>query len=57
LICGMDDADGLAAIMAKLARDPALRADLSARGLEHVKRFQWSRTAQALLGYCHEAVS
>lgn len=57
LICGMDDADGLAAIMAKLAHDPALRADLSARGLEHVKRFQWSRTAQALLGYCREAAS
>ncbi|MBL0930341.1 MAG: glycosyltransferase family 4 protein [Alphaproteobacteria bacterium] len=57
LICGMDDADGLAAILAKLARDAGLRQDLSSRGREHVKRFQWARTAQALLGYCREAAS
>ncbi len=57
LICGMDDADGLAAIMARLARDPALRADLSARGREHVKRFQWSLTAKALLDRCREAAA
>jgi glycosyltransferase involved in cell wall biosynthesis len=55
LICGMDDADGLAGILSRLAQDGALRADLSARGLRHVRRFQWSHTAQALLGYCREA--
>lgn len=55
LICGMDDADGLAAILTRLAREPDLRAGMSARGREHAKRFRWSRTAQALLDGCREA--
>lgn len=57
LICGMDDADGLASIMARLARDSALRADLSARGRAHVKRFRWPLTAKALLDRCREAAA
>jgi glycosyltransferase involved in cell wall biosynthesis len=52
LICGMDDADGLAAMLTRLAADPALRADLSAKGLVHVRRFQWTETARTLLGLC-----
>lgn len=52
LICGMDDADGLAAILTRLAADEGLRAELAARGLAHVRRFQWTHTASTLLDHC-----
>lgn len=57
LICDMDDADGLAVLLSRLAGDAGLRADLSARGLAHVRGFQWSAAAAALLGHCRAVVS
>jgi glycosyltransferase involved in cell wall biosynthesis len=55
LVCGMDDVDGLAGLLVRLSGDAALRAGMSTRGLVHVRRFQWSRTAAALLDYCRDA--
>lgn len=52
LVCGMDDVDGLAAMLGRLAADPAMRGLLSAKGLDHVQRFQWTKTARTLLDLC-----
>lgn len=52
LICGMDDVDGLAAMLGRLASDPASRGILSAKGLAHAQRFQWAETARILLDLC-----
>lgn len=41
------DAGAWAHALSRVARDAALRADLSARGLERARRFDWSRCAQA----------
>lgn len=57
LICGMDDAAGLAVILERLAGDPALRAGLSAKGLAHVRRFRWEATAATLLDQCRALAS
>lgn len=35
--------------MLRIAREPDLRADLSARGIERAKRFHWKNQAQAML--------
>jgi glycosyltransferase involved in cell wall biosynthesis len=43
------DQDVLAAGIAQIAGDSALRAALRARGLEHVKAFTWQRCAQQTL--------
>jgi glycosyltransferase involved in cell wall biosynthesis len=40
------DVDGLAEILKKLASSPALRQDLSVKGLSHVDKFSWASTAQ-----------
>lgn len=52
LVCGMRDVDGLAGHMSRLAADPLLRAELSAKGLVHARRFQWRTTAASLLEHC-----
>ncbi|MCW3000257.1 MAG: glycosyltransferase family 4 protein [Solirubrobacterales bacterium] len=41
-----DDAVGLAAQLGRLVEDPALHADLRARGLQHAAQFSWGRTAR-----------
>jgi glycosyltransferase involved in cell wall biosynthesis len=41
--------DAIAEAMLCLARDPALRAELSARGRERVRRFRWQNQARAML--------
>ena len=41
--------DEIAAALYKLASRPALRADLSARGLQRAERFTWARTAEQTL--------
>lgn len=46
---GAHDADGLAAQLGRLARDPALRAELGERGRRRAAGFSWARSAQAHL--------
>ena len=43
------DAEAITAAMRSIAENPALRAELSARGLERVKRFDMCYQAQAML--------
>ena len=43
------DTAGLAAQMARLAADPALRASMREKGLAHAGNFQWRKTAQETL--------
>ena len=46
LLVDPHDEDALAAALDAVARDPALRASLRDRGLAHVSRYTWSRTAR-----------
>jgi glycosyltransferase involved in cell wall biosynthesis len=46
----------LAEALARVARDPALRAELSARGVERARAFSWDRSAAAHLEVYREAV-
>ncbi len=55
LVTGMDDVDGLAGILTRLAQDDALRRRLSERGRAHAARFTWKNTAAILLDLCREA--
>lgn len=56
-ILGSVDVAAIADAMERIARDPALRRDLSTRGLEHASRFTWSRTSASLLAVLEEAAS
>ncbi|MDR3401959.1 MAG: glycosyltransferase family 1 protein [Chthoniobacter sp.] len=49
-VCGMDDADGLAVLMGRLAGDAAFRCDLAGRGQAHAATFRWADAAAGLLG-------
>lgn len=44
-----EDADALAAAAVRLLRDPERRAELSARGSAHVRRFDWSTVGADIL--------
>lgn len=44
----------LADALKRLARDPGLRSELRARGIERTKRFSWARTAQRILEICRQ---
>lgn len=55
LVTGMDDVEGLAGKMARLAQDSDLRQRLSERGRAHAARFTWENTAAGLLKLCREA--
>ena len=55
LVTGMDDVEGLAAKLARLAQDADLRRRLSERGRAHAARFTWKNTAAVLLKLCREA--
>ena len=57
LILPVVDPATIAAAMERMARDPSLRGDLSARGLEHAARFTWPRTSAALLAVLEEAAA
>ena len=46
LLVAPDDARALHDAMQRMAHDPALRADLAARGLERAARFTWARCAE-----------
>ena len=48
------DVDELASTLARVLKDADLREDLSRRGLERVKRFNWYRVARNILGIYYE---
>jgi glycosyltransferase involved in cell wall biosynthesis len=56
LVTGMDDVEGLAGLLERLASDDALRQRLSERGRAHARRFTWKSTAAVLLAQCADAV-
>jgi len=49
------DSEQLAETMADVLSQPELRVDLSRRGLQQVKKFNWYRVARNVLGVYHEA--
>ncbi len=49
LLVDPQDVDAIAAAMQRLVSDDALRAELSRRGLENVKRFSWEKCARETL--------
>ena len=49
------DADVLASAMTRIAGEPALRSDLSARGLANSRQYSWARCADETLAVCEEA--
>jgi glycosyltransferase involved in cell wall biosynthesis len=55
LLAPPDDTDGLAAALARITGDEALRATLRARGLERAAGYSWERTARATLAAYREA--
>lgn len=48
LLIEPDDGSALAAALARVLRDRALAAELSARGLERAKRFDWTTAAEQM---------
>ncbi|KVD93909.1 hypothetical protein WS63_05595 [Burkholderia stagnalis] len=50
LFCDAYDAADIAATIARVMDDAALRERLRAQGVEHAGRFSWQASAQALLG-------
>jgi glycosyltransferase involved in cell wall biosynthesis len=54
LVTGMDDVEGLAGLLGRLAADADLRRHLSERGRAHAARFTWRSTAARLLALCRE---
>lgn len=57
LFVAPDDEAGLAEALRAVLADPALRADLSARGRAQAARYSWERTAAATLAVYREAVA
>lgn len=51
------DVGAIAEAMRRLAAEPNLRAELSSRGRERVKRFDWQHQAQAMIGIYEEALT
>jgi len=51
------DADAIAAGLARLVRDPALRAELRQRGLARAATFTWERAARQTLGVLRAAAA
>jgi glycosyltransferase involved in cell wall biosynthesis len=49
------DPEALCGVMAQVAADPALRADLVARGRRRAEQFHWSRCAEATVDVYREA--
>ncbi|WP_044560730.1 glycosyltransferase family 1 protein [Azospirillum sp. B4] len=52
LVCGMDDAEGLARLLRRLALEEPLRRRLAANGRARAAQFRWSTTARILLDTC-----
>lgn len=51
LLVDPDDADALAAALVRVLTDPALRADLSARGRSAAEAYRWERTLAPVLDF------
>jgi len=51
LLVDPDDAEGLAAALVRVLTDPALRADLSARGRAAAAAYRWERTLAPVLDF------
>ncbi|HHX42607.1 MAG TPA: glycosyltransferase family 4 protein [Chloroflexi bacterium] len=51
------DEGGLAAALARLAAEPALRAELALRGLRRARAFTWERCAEIVLATLEEVAS
>jgi glycosyltransferase involved in cell wall biosynthesis len=49
LMASPDDAEGFATLIGRVLSDPALAAELSARGIGQARKFTWERTAQETL--------
>jgi glycosyltransferase involved in cell wall biosynthesis len=57
LIFPEDNVSALAELLARLVRDPALRADLRCRGLERVQEYSQSRLAERTVAFYREILS
>lgn len=57
LLVDPTDPGAIAAGLERLLADPALRADLVARGRDRAARFTWEATAQAILGVYRRVVA
>lgn len=57
LVAPAGDDEALAAALARVLREPELRADLERRGLERAKHFTWERCAEATLAAYRDAAS
>jgi len=55
LLAPPDDAGAFAAAMRRILEEPALRADLAARGRRRAEGYPWRRTAEATLAIYREA--
>ncbi len=55
LLAGPDDHDGLADALVRILSDPALAADLVAKGRQRVARYQWSTAARDTLAVIEAA--
>ena len=55
LYVGPDDVEGLAAVLGRLAREPALQEELVARGRQQRQRFDWERSAAVVARVLLEA--
>jgi glycosyltransferase involved in cell wall biosynthesis len=55
LLVNGTDSEAICAAIQRLSREPALREQLVAAGLENVQRFSWQRTAEQVLGVLEEA--
>ena len=51
-----DDVDGLTSLLHAVVTEPGRRADMRARGLEQVRRFDWNASAMTLRDAWHRAV-
>jgi len=54
-IKGTTDRGALAESMLRLLRDPSLRAELGARGIERARLYPWDRSARLMTGLLAEA--
>ncbi|HJW83946.1 MAG TPA: glycosyltransferase family 1 protein, partial [Anaerolineae bacterium] len=52
-----EDVAGLAQAMQRVSDDPALRSELSQRGIEQARRFTWQATARATVESYRKALS